>query len=1020
MPPLSSTDRHAVHRRERSMAFAFAVVLVLSLPWTVGCGGRDQSTPTQDAQRAASVEIDDASPKRAAESRLANLSKIRRMIASGDDAGAMQTVQTHLLRHPQDANAMVLASGLFNRQGQVDDAVAMLDSAAELSTDDGWKWRQRAASMLADAGRWSESIERLEALLDEQPDLENVRHELVAILNRRGFRFDANEHVRLLCRRGKANADELRGLMFPARSFVGLTEKPSVENVEQNRLLGELNVARAMYGEGDVKAASQLLETSRLVARRNPAAMAFYGQLLIESQRFDAFEDWLGRVESGSQRYPGYWMALGGWAMRHRDFDLAVGQFAEAVLREPGDLAATDRIRQALSAGGHGVEAERFRARGVLIDRMMTITRQLFSGAGMKPAAVDELSRVLTEVGRPLEALAWYRIALENMGSPAGAFEQLDRALAMSDDELFIRNNREKVLCGVDLERFPSDVQLAEFNNAVVPAMDEPTKPSDYPAIQPVFANIASQVGLEFTYYNAPVQRRRELRLYEQLGAGVACIDYDLDGNIDVYLGQASGDPPDGPGTRPNLLARSLGERFIGVTELADCDDRGFTCGVTAGDWNQDGFPDLVIGNLMRNTLLINRGDGTFASQPGDHVWQQPMYTTSLAIGDVNGDHLPDLVEVNYVDDPAVYDPVEYHPDGTPVRLPAPLDYRPGRDRLFLSVGDGAVAGRWIDASGQVPPATGLGVLLTDLDGGLGNEIFIANDRLANHLWQRGVAGGGEETEWQNTAAVRGVAFGANGNPQGCMGIAVADFDLNGRPDLHVTNFEREWNNQFMQDESGFFDDLVVAFGLDQPTYKILGFGVQAFDYDNNTRDDLVIGNGHVEDYSAEGRAFEMPTLVFAMGQTGFVAKDVAGDPEYWNAGHLSRALASCDWNNDGRVDFIVTDLIEPVALLENRTQTPHHWMQLQLVGTTAERDAIGATVKLSIGDQTLTKVVQSGDGYLCRNQAILSFGLGEHAAVERLEIRWPDGEVQRFANLAADRRLVIVQSQNDAFELDR
>ncbi|WP_372897599.1 tetratricopeptide repeat protein, partial [Stieleria sp.] len=391
-------------RRERRMASAFTVVSLLSLVWVVGCGGRDPTARTDGAKADAVAEIDDASPERAAESRLANLSKIRRMIASGDDAGAMQTVQTHLLRHPEDANAMVLASGLFNRLGQVDDAVAMLDSAAELSIDDGWKWRQRAASMLADAGRWQEAIDRLEALLDEQPDLENVRHELVAILNRRGFRFDANEHVRLLCRRGKANADELRGLMFPARSFVGLTEKPSVENVEQNRLLGELNVARAMYGEGDVKAASQLLETSRLVARRNPAAMAFYGQLLIESQRFDAFKDWLGRVEPGSQRYPGYWMALGGWAMRQREFDLAVGQFAEAVLREPGDLAATDRIRQALSAGGHGVEAERFRARGVLIDRMMTITRQLFSGAGMEPAAVDELSRVLTEVGRPLEA----------------------------------------------------------------------------------------------------------------------------------------------------------------------------------------------------------------------------------------------------------------------------------------------------------------------------------------------------------------------------------------------------------------------------------------------------------------------------------------------------------------------------------------------------------------------------------------------------------------------------------------
>ncbi|QEG02447.1 ASPIC and UnbV [Stieleria maiorica] len=932
----------------------------------------------------------------------------------------MRAVQAHLLRYPDDAGAMVLASGVLNGQGRVDEAVTMLDSAARLSAEEGWKWRQRAASMLTRAQRWQEAIDRLESLLEERGELDDVRHELVAILNRRGFRFDANEHVRKLCRQGRASADELRGLMFPARSFAGLTEKPSVEDVERNRTLGELNVARAMYGEGDVKDASRVLETSRLVAQRHPEAMAFYGQMLIESQRYEVFDDWLGRVPPESQRYPGYWMALGGWAMRQREFDRAVGQFAEAVLREPGDLATTDRIRQALSAGGHRSESERFRARGVLIDRSRTITRQLFSGAAFDPAAIDELSRLLTDAGRPLEALAWYRIALMKMGSPAGAVRQLDQALAMAEQDGFERDNRQKVLCGIDVTRFPSDVRIADFRRTDATINDQPAEQPRDAAVEPAFADIAPQVGLEFTYYNAPTQRRREFRLHEQLGAGVACIDYDLDGHVDIYLGQASADPPEGLGTRPNLLARSLGDRLIAVTEFANCDDRGFTFGITAGDWNQDGFPDLVVGNLMQNTLLINQGDGTFAEQSGDHVWQQPRFTTSLAMGDVDGDALPDLVEVNYVDDPRVYDPIRYNPDGTPVRLPAPLDFRPSHDRLFLSVGDGSLAGQSIDGDGQVAPATGLGVVLTDLDGDRRNEIFVANDRLANHLWQRAVAGADEDGQWQNMAAVRGVAFGANGTPQGCMGIAVADFDFNGRPDLHVTNFEKEWNNQYMQDQVGVFDDMVVASGLDQPTYERLGFGVQALDYDNNGGEDLVIGNGHVEDYSREGRAFRMPTMVFSSEQSRFVAKEVGGDPAYWQSGHLSRALATCDWNNDGRVDFVVSDLLEPVALLENRTPTPYHWLQIQLVGTTAERDAIGASIQLSMGDRSLTKVVSSGDGYMCRNQPLVCCGLGEHQVVTQLEVHWPDGVVQRFENVAVDRRLVIVQSHGDLFELAR
>ncbi|QDV47038.1 ASPIC and UnbV [Stieleria neptunia] len=996
----------------------FRLVVAVLLSVAVGCGDRGSSTSTREAERENAAEIDPASPARAAESRLANLSKIRRLIAVGDEAGAMQAVQSHLLRYPDDSNAMVLASGLFNRLGQVDDAVAMLDSAAELSADDGWKWRQRAATMLSQAGRWGEAIARLEGLLQEQPELDDVRHALVAVLNQRGFRFDANEHVRRLSRTGNATLDELRGLIFPARSFTGMAEKPKVEDVEQHRVDGEMNVARAMYGEGDVRDASQVLRISRLLAQHHPAAMAFYGQLLIESQQFDAFQQWLGDVDQASHRYPAYWLALGGWAMRQRQFDLAAGQFGQAILREPGDLAATDRMAQALSAGGHLDDYERFRQRGVLIDRLMRVTRKLLTGK-IDPAAIDQISKLLNESGRPIEALGWYRIALQNMGSPANGLRQLNQALAMADDETFQRNNRALVLCGVDLDRFPSDVEGVALKTVMPNATPSPAEPSTVQSHDPVFANVASQVGLEFTYYNAPQQRPRELRLFEQFGAGVACIDYDLDGNVDFYLGQASSDPPHGRGTRPNMLSRSLGDRFVDVTASAQCDDRGYTCGITAGDWNQDGFPDLVIANLMGNTLLINRGDGTFVPHAGDSVWDEPLYTTSLAIGDVSGDHLPDLVEVNYVDDASVFDPIKYKADGTPVRLPAPLDFRPSRDRLFLSAGDGTMAGQWIDESGQVEPGTGLGVILTDLDGAPGNEILIVNDHLANHLWQRGVADVGRSNVWHDTAAAKGLAFGARGTPLGCMGVAVGDFDQNGRPDLHVTNFEREWNNQFMQDQSGFFDDLVVAFGLDQPTFKMLGFGVQAFDYDNNTKDDLVIGNGHIDDYSAEGRAFEMPTLVFALDQSRFVFKDVGGDPAYWNAGHLSRALASCDWNNDGRIDFVVTDLIEPLALLENRTQAPHHWVQLQLVGTTAERDAIGATVTVSIGDQTLTRVVQSGDGYMCRNQAIVSFGLGEHEAVKRLEIRWPDGEVQRFANLAADRRLIIVQSQDDAFELD-
>ena len=146
------------------------------------------------------------------------------------------------------------------------------------------------------------------------------------------------------------------------------------------------------------------------------------------------------------------------------------------------------------------------------------------------------------------------------------------------------------------------------------------------------------------------------------------------------------------------------------------------------------------------------------------------------------------------------------------------------------------------------------------------------------------------------------------------------------------------------------------------------------------------------------------------------LAMQVAGDPDYWSGGHLSRALAICDWNNDGRVDFVVTDLKQPLALLENRTQTPHHWLQLELVGKSAERDAIGALVQVTTGERTLHQVVQSGDGYMCKNQPLLAFGLADRETVDQVTIRWPDGQQQQFVNLSADNRWLVVQGEPKPF----
>lgn len=192
-----------------------------------------------------------------------------------------------------------------------------------------------------------------------------------------------------------------------------------------------------------------------------------------------------------------------------------------------------------------------------------------------------------------------------------------------------------------------------------------------------------------------------------------------------------------------------------------------------------------------------------------------------------------------------------------------------------------------------------------------------------------------------------------------CMGIAAADFDGNGRRDLHITNFEDQWSNHYMQETAGSFVDTVVASELDVLSRKLLGFGVQAIDFDNNRSWDLVIGNGHVEDHTARGSEFRMHTQILGNTNNRFQERHVSTEEPYWERKHLSRALAKLDWNRDGRTDFIVTDLNENVSLLENRTESKNHFLQIELIG----------------------------------NESVIHFGLGDASRVDCITVQWQGGE---------------------------
>lgn len=982
----------------RSLTFRFSSWLILLFAFAAeGCN----RTETKDAPSAGASS---GEPQVTVEQLLANA---QRLLQASDYEGADRITKSILLRDGGNAEAMILAGQAAMGRQDVDSAVAMFDSAAELVPEQSASLMAQATQLLWQANRLTEAQQHFEDLLEKHPQFDDARRGLAKLLNQRGFRFDANQQIRVLCRRPgfQPTIDELRCLLVPSRSFIPFEEKPSVDDPTWISSKGELNVVRALFGEGDVRDALQVLKSSNVLKQRHPDAVALHGQILLEAQLFVEFKEWLSSAEKECRQYPAYWMALGGWAVREQQAETAVRLFAEAILREPGEIAAHDRMQQALELLQQKELALAFEQRAIQLRGIRKMIQLIFNNPNPSPVSVRQLAEQLGLVGRPFEAKSWRSLAGLMEGQTMQTAISADQELADLLASETATKTRNELLCGVDVTKYKVDLaRLMEGTKRISSKSEMP----DAVAATPVFRNVATEVGLNFQYVNADPPKQRYFLMHEAVGSGIACLDYDCDGLVDLYVGQGACNAPNTNGKLPNLMARNLGLMFQDVTQPSGTDDRSYTLGVTSGDWNQDGFPDLVVGNMTTNQLLINQGDGSFRSHPlTDDLWNDGKYTSSVAIADVTGDQIPDLVEVTYLDDEKIYEPLQLNANGIPVRFPGPLHFRACLDRVFVGRGDGDLTGQSLLTDS---PSPGLGVLVTDIDGELGNEIFVANDMKANHLW-RASGNEGSQISFADSAVAHGLAYGPSGTALACMGIAAADFDANGRLDIHITNFHDQWINLYLQNDQGLFDDLALPFGLDESSLSMLGFGTEALDFDNNTTIDLVTGNGHIDDLSHEGREFQMPTQFFVGDRNSLKQTVVEGDTNYWQSSHLTRGLVTLDWNEDGRMDFATTDLQEPLALLENQTQTENGWIKFRLVGRDCERDAIGARVLIELASGiTFSHVVQTGDGYMSKNEAVIHCGLGNVHEVKSVMVTWPNGSREKHLNLAADVGWLLIQ----------
>ena len=496
--------------------------------------------------------------------------------------------------------------------------------------------------------------------------------------------------------------------------------------------------------------------------------------------------------------------------------------------------------------------------------------------------------------------------------------------------------------------------------------------------------------------------------LLESGGSGVALLDYDDDGLLDIYLVTAY---ELGPGREPiphrNQLYRNLGSfRFENVSRRAGVDAAAWGNGVCAGDYDGDGRLDLYVTNFGPNFLFRNNGDGTFREVAGEAGVQDRGWSTGCSFFDVDGDGDLDLYVAHYVK--TTWEEVlraerTYVWRGGPRVMAGPVGLPAETDAFFRNNGDGTFTDATESSGvGRLEPAYGFGVLTSDLDGNGWPDVFVANDSNANYLL-RGDGSG----RLEDVGLFGGAALNEDGRAQAGMGVESGDVDGDGLLDLVVTTFAHDTNVAYTNLGDGLFMDVTLQTGLAARTYKEVSWGVGLFDADLDGDLDVFFANGHL--YPQVDRHPELHESFRQKNQLlvnqGGRFRDVTGIA---GAGlqveESSRGVAVGDLDNDGDLDVVVTNIDAPPTVLENRSQTPNHWVAFKLRKPGSNPFCFGATVRVKAGGKIQVREVRSGGSFLSQGDLRPHFGLGSHSGSVDVEVRLPGGRRWEWRGLPADQ----------------
>jgi len=517
------------------------------------------------------------------------------------------------------------------------------------------------------------------------------------------------------------------------------------------------------------------------------------------------------------------------------------------------------------------------------------------------------------------------------------------------------------------------------------------------------------------SYRNGSEQQMYSLP--ETTGGGIAILDYDRDGAIDIIAAGGGYPVPEKRILKgyPGTLMRGLGKlRFIPSQPNAKVDlSEIYNAAIAIADWDADGFSDILATGYSGLQLFRNQGDGTFEKIPTIETGlNDTLWSASAAWFDAEGDGLLDLYVAHYADwsydhDPKCNSPKE---SGSLEQVPdycGPRQYRGLSDSLFANRGDGTFSDV-SESAGISDTLRGLGVLAADLDGDLDTDLYVANDVDPNLLYRN-------EGQFHFTEMARrsGVACNDVGTPEGSMGIALGDFNGDGRFDLWVTNYQNEIGALYRASGNLLFSYASQGARIPLTDEGAVGWGTAFADMDLDGNEDIVIVNGHVE-LHANGSTFEQRPQILQNVDRKYFRLTSRDDSDFLSTPQSARSLAMADFNDDGRMDFAVSRLNTDAVLVTNRTETDGAYLKVRLVGTRSNRDAIGTTIRMTSETETLVRQIVGGGTYAGTNDSMIHFGIPASRSKDkpRLTILWPSGIEQKVEVDGWNQELLIVEQE--------